>query len=302
MNITFTGATGFVGRRLTRTLLDAGHIIHALARSRPPDLPPRVQFFEWRSGEAEPPPGSLAGADAVIHLAGEPAAQRWTPEVKQRIRSSRVDGTRHLVNALSTQSRRPQVLISASAIGFYGSRGDEILTERSSPGDDFLAQVVVEWEKAAVLAEALGIRVVRLRLGMVLGKDGGALGKMLPPFRLGLGGPLGDGRQWTSWIHIDDVISLILFALANAAVRGPINATSPNPVTNREFTQELAAAIHRPAIFPVPKLALRVLFGEMSSVVLASQRVIPEVAKTVGFEFQYPKLAAALSRLLSEET
>jgi hypothetical protein len=301
MYITVTGATGFVGPRLTRALLDAGHAVHALARKRPANLPPSVQFSEWRSGETEPPSESLARADAVIHLAGEPVAQRWTPEVKRRIVTSRVDGTRHLVNALSTQSRRPQVLICASAIGFYGSRGDEILTERSSPGDDFLAQVVVEWEKAAVLAEALGIRVVRIRLGMVLGKDGGALAKMLPPFRLGLGGRLGDGRQWTSWVHIDDVIHLILFALVNAGVRGPINATSPNPVTNREFTMELAAALHRPAIFPVPALALKLLFGEMASVVLASQRVIPEAAKTAGFEFQYPKLGPALRRLLSEE-
>jgi uncharacterized protein (TIGR01777 family) len=300
MNITLTGATGFVGGRLTRTLLDAGHSIHALARSRPANLPQSVQFSEWRSGEAEPPPESLAGADAVIHLAGEPVAQRWTPEAKQRIRSSRVDGTRHLVNALSTQSRRPQVLISASAIGIYGSRGDEILTEGSSVGDDFLAQVVVDWEKAAVLAEALGIRVVRLRLGVVLGSDGGALAKMLPPFRLGVGGRLGSGRQWTSWIHIDDVIGLMLLALTNTGVRGALNATAPRPVTNREFTKELAAALHRPAIFPVPQLALKLLFGEMASVVLGSQRVMPEAAQRAGFVFQHPELGAALRRLLSE--
>jgi uncharacterized protein len=300
MNITVTGATGFVGARLTHALLDAGHAVHALARKRPPNLPASARFSEWRSMDEEPPPESLTGADAVIHLAGEPVAQRWTPEAKQRIYSSRVDGTRHLVNALSTQSRRPGVLISASAIGIYGSRGDEILTERSTAGDDFLASLVTDWEKAAVLAEALGIRVARLRLGVVLGKDGGALQKMLPPFRLGLGGRLSSGRQWTSWIHIDDVINLILFILANAGVHGAINATAPEPVSNAEFTKELAGAIHRPAIFPVPKLALGILFGEMAGMVLASQRVIPEAAKGAGFEFQYPKLGPALRRLLTD--
>jgi uncharacterized protein len=298
MNITVTGATGFVGARLTRALLDSGHAVHALARKRPVDLPASVAFSEWRSTEAEPPPDSLSGADAVIHLAGEPVAQRWTPEVKKRIYSSRVDGTRHLVNALSTESRRPQLLICASAIGIYGSRGDEVLTETSSPGDDFLALLVIDWEKTAMLAESLGIRVVRLRFGVVLGKDGGALAKMLPPFRFGLGGRLGNGRQWTSWIHIDDVINLILFTLAHSGVHGPVNATAPEPVTNAEFTRELAAAVHRPAIFPVPTLALKLLFGEMAGMVLASQRVIPDAAKVAGFEFQYPKLGPALRRLL----
>jgi uncharacterized protein (TIGR01777 family) len=300
MNVTVSGGTGFVGARLTRALLNAGHTVYALARKRPVNLPAQVRFSAWQSADEEPPSESLEDADAVIHLAGEPVAQRWTPEVKKRIRNSRVDGTRHLVNALSTQSRRPAVLISASAIGIYGSRGDEILTEKSTPGDDFLARVVIDWEKAASLAEALGIRVVRLRLGVVLGQDGGALAKMLPPFRFGLGGPLGNGRQWTSWIDIDDVINLTLFSLSNSNVRGAVNATAPEPVSNSEFTKELAAALHRPAIFPVPKLALSILFGEMAGVLLSSQRVIPEAAKSAGFEFQHPKLAPALRRLLTE--
>ena len=300
MNITVTGATGFVGAQLTRALLSAGHTVHALARHRPANLPAAVQFLKW-STEQEPPRESLAHADAVIHLVGEPVAQRWTPEAKKRIRASRVDGTRHLVNALSTESRRPQVLISASAIGIYGSRGDEILTEQSSPGDDFLATLVMDWEKAALLAEALGIRVVRFRFGVVLG-EGGALAKMLPPFRLGLGGRLGNGRQWMSWIHIDDVINLILFILTNAGVHGPVNATVPEPVTNAQFTKELASTLHRPAIFPVPKLALNLLFGEMAGLVLASQRVLPEAARSCGFEFQYPKLGPALRNLLSQLT
>jgi uncharacterized protein (TIGR01777 family) len=299
MNITITGATGFVGAHLTRALLNAGHTVHALARKRPANLPAPVKFSQWTT-EQEPLRESLADADAVIHLVGEPVAQRWTPEAKKRIRSSRVDGTRHLVNALSTESRRPRVLISASAIGIYGSRGDEILTETSTPGDDFLAKLVIDWEKAATLAEALGIRVVRFRFGVVLGQ-GGALAKMLPPFRLGAGGRLGNGRQWMSWIHIDDVINLILFILTNAGVHGPVNVTAPEPVTNADFTKELASAIHRPAIFPVPKLALNLLFGEMADMVLASQRVIPEAAKSFGFEFQYPKLGPALSNLLRTE-
>lgn len=284
MNIAVTGATGFIGKRLVQALLVAGHSINALGRK---------QGVE-RSTE------SLATADAIIHLAGEPVAQRWTPEVKQRIRSSRVDGTRYLVDALAKQSRRPQVLVCASAIGYYGSRGDEVLTETSSPGDDFLARVVVDWEEAAEKAEALGIRVVRLRFGVVLGADGGALAKMLPPFRLGLGGRLASGQQWMSWIHIDDIIGLIRFALETSAIRGPMNATAPQTVTNAEFTKELATALHRPAILPVPSFALKLLFGEMAEVILGSQRVIPQAAQSAGFEFEYPELRPALARLLSE--
>ena len=283
VNITVTGATGFIGNRLVQALLAAGHNIHALGRKQSTELP------------AE----SLTDADAVIHLAGEPVAQRWTREVKQRIRSSRVDGTRNLVNALARQSRRPQVMVCASAIGYYGSRGDEVLTETSSPGSDFLARVVVEWEQAAQQAEALGIRVVPLRFGVVLGK-GGALAKMLPPFRLGLGGRLASGRQWMSWIHVDDVIGLIRFALENSDIRGPMNATASQPVPNVEFTQQLATALHRPAIFPVPGFALKLLFGEMAQVILGSQRVVPQAAQSAGYRFEYPELRRALERLLSE--
>ena len=300
MNITLTGATGFIGNRLVHELLQAGHSIHALGRKRNAGLPRAVSFSEWRSTEAEPPSESLATADAIVHLAGEPVAQRWTPEVKERIRSSRVDGTRNLVTALAKQSHHPHVLICASAIGYYGSRGDEVLTETSTPGRDFLAQVVIDWEQAARQADALGIRVVPLRFGVVLGKDGGALAKMLPPFRLGLGGRLASGQQWMSWIHVDDVIGLIRFSLDNSAARGPMNATSLRPVTNAEFTQELASALHRPAIFPVPRFALNLLFGEMAEVLLGSQRVIPQAAQTAGFRFQYPELKPALVRLLSE--
>lgn len=297
MNITITGATGFIGGKLVEKLLAGGHQVHALGRKRSATLPGEVQFSEWNAG-GEPPALSLAGCDALIHLAGEPVAQRWNDRVKQRIRGSRIDSTRHLVNALSTQSHRPGVFLCASAIGYYGPRGDEILTEASGPGNDFLARVTLDWEHAAALAEALGIRVVRLRTGVVLGKDGGALAKMLPPFRFGLGGRIGSGKQWMSWIHIDDLIHLILFAIATPSVSGPINGTAPKPVTNREFTNALGTALHRPAIMPVPGFALTLLFGEMAGAILASQRVIPGAALDAGFRFQYPELRAALAAIL----
>ena len=300
MNITITGATGFVGNRLVHSLLGAGHSLYALGRKRSAGFPAGVRFSEWRAAQSEPPVDSLATADAIIHLAGEPVAQRWTDEAKQRIRASRVEGTRNLVNALSKLSRRPEVLVCASAIGYYGSRGDEMLTESSSPGDDFLARVVVDWEQAAQKAEALGIRVVLIRLGVVLGKDGGALPKMLAPFRLGLGGRLATGQQWMSWIHVDDVIGLIRLALENSSIHGPMNATAPQPVTNAQFTRELARALHRPGIFPVPGFALKLLLGEMAEVILGSQRVLPVLAQSAGFHFEYPELGPALSRLLSE--
>jgi uncharacterized protein (TIGR01777 family) len=206
-----------------------------------------------------------------------------------------------LVNALSRLSARPRVLVCASAVGFYGSRGDQILTEASSPGTDFLARVVVGWEEAAQGAESLGMRVVRLRFGMVLG-HGGALEKLLPPFRYGVGGKLGSGHQWMAWIHLEDAVNLILFALSYAAIRGAVNATAPHPVTNEEFTSRLAVALHRPAFFPVPAFALKLALGEMSEMVLASQRVLPTVAKSAGFRFQYPDLHTALENLLAAGT
>ena len=260
-------------------LANAGHSPHPLPRSLSQE--------------------SLNSADAIIHLAGEPVAQRWTPEAKQRIYASRVEGTRNLVSAISKNAHRPEVFVCASAIGIYGSRGDEILKEDSLPSSDFLARVVVDWEKASQPAEALGIRVVNLRFGMVLG-NGGALAKMLPPFKLGIGGRLGSGKQWTSWIHIDDAVNLILFAMENGRIRGAINATAPNPVTNAEFTRELARVLGRPAIFPVPPFALRLMFGEMTDVVLASQRALPAAAQAAGFEFRYSDLAPALANLLAQ--
>lgn len=299
MKVTITGATGFVGREVVSKLVGGGHRVHVLARTAPGDFPSSVAFSPWNA-VSDPPPESIEGSDAVVHLAGEPVAQRWTAEAKARIRSSRIEGTRLLVNALARQAQRPAVLVSASAIGIYGTRGDEILTEASAPGSGFLADLTLEWERAAQEAERLGIRVVALRFGIVLG-HGGALAKMLPPFRAGVGGRMGSGNQWVSWIHIDDAAGLTLFTIQNAMVRGPVNATAPNPVTNREFTRELAAALHRPAVFPVPRLALKLLFGEMADALVSSQRVLPRASEAAGFRFLYPDLGPALAHILRGE-
>jgi uncharacterized protein (TIGR01777 family) len=244
-------------------------------------------------------PANFEGCDAVVHLAGEPVAQRWTAAARERIRSSRVEGTRKVVEAMAAMKQPPTALISASAIGIYGSRGDEVLTESSKPAEDFLGEVAVEWEREALAAERFGARVVTLRFGVILARDDGALKKMLPPFRVGLGGRIGDGTQWMSWIHIGDVARLVAFALDHP-IRGAVNATSPNPVVNTEFTRDLAHTLHRPAIFPVPKFALQLLFGEMSKVIYASQRVVPEAARRAGFEFKFPELPNALRDLLAE--
>ena len=298
MNVTLTGATGFIGTPLVQRLLSRGHSLHLLGHKQPAGLPPSVEFSIWASTQDDPPVQALQGADAIIHLAGEPVAQRWTPEVKQRIRKSRVEGTLKLAQSLKSLSRLPGVLICASATGIYGSRGDEELTESSAPGDGFLAETTVEWEKAADFAEALGVRLVKIRTGVVLGKGGGALKKMLPPFRLGLGGPIGSGRQWMSWIHLDDITGLFLYALENPLLRGPVNGTAPTPVTNAEFSRELGRALHRPAIMWVPEFALKLMFGEMASVVLASQRVLPKAAREAEYQFKYPELAPALASIV----
>jgi uncharacterized protein len=273
VRVAITGAGGFIGRHLSAALRDSGHEIRAVST---------------RDGVRS---SDFDACDAVVHLAGEPVAQRWTSEIRERIRSSRVEGTRAVVAAAAGA----RILVSASAVGYYGSRDGEPLTESSAPGDDFLARVAVEWEREA---DRFPGRVVKPRIAMVLGRDGGALQKMLPPFRLGIGGRIGDGSQWTSWIHIADLVSLIVFALENSSVSGAINASSPEPVTNAEFTRALAHALHRPAIFPVPKLALKLLFGEMSAIVLASQRVIPQAARDAGFAFRFPEISTALRDLL----
>ncbi len=282
MKIVVTGSTGFIGRPLGDWLAGQGHTVVPVTR----------QVLAGESLEE-----ALTGAGAVINLAGEPVAQRWTGDAKRRIRESRVETTRRLVVAMSTVSDRPGVLVSASAIGIYGSRGDEVLTEQSAPAFGFLAEVCREWEEQADMAEALGLRVVKLRIGVVLGRGGGALKQMLPPFKAGVGGRLGSGRQWMSWIHRDDLVRLIGFAL-ETPLRGVVNATSPGPVTNAEFTTALAKAIHRPAVIPVPAFALRLLYGEMSEILLSSQRVLPRAAGGAGFQFRYPEIVPAIASVV----
>jgi uncharacterized protein (TIGR01777 family) len=256
-----------------------------------------VRLSVWDPVKGEAPADGLRDADAVIHLAGTPVAQRWNAQVKRDIRESRVAGTRNLVQGISKLTRKPQVLVCASAIGYYGSRGDEVLAESAAPGSDYLSEVCVAWEKEARSAEALGMRVVRVRTGVVLDARGGALPRMLPPFRMGVGGKLGSGKHWMSWIHLDDLAALFQFALVKP-VSGAVNGVAPNPVTNAEFTRTLAAAVHRPAIFPVPGFALRLLFGEMSEILLASQRAAPKAAESAGFTFRFPQLAGALADVL----
>jgi hypothetical protein len=297
MNITISGASGFIGRRLLKSLAKAGHSLHVLSRHAGTNLPAGVRISTWDPLKGPPPAESLREADAIIHLAGEPVAQRWTAEAKRRIRESRVAGTRNLVEALVTLTQRPEALICAAAIGYYGSRGDEVLTESSAPGSGFLPEVCVAWEREAQAAEALGVRVVRVRMGLVLDAGGGALQRMLPPFRMGVGGRLGNGRQWMSWIHLEDLAALFQFAV-ESQVRGPLNGVAPNPVTNSDFTRELARALGRPAVFPVPGFALRLLFGEMADVLLDSQRVAPGAPEAAGFRFRFPQLAQALAGLL----
>jgi uncharacterized protein (TIGR01777 family) len=297
MNITISGASGFIGRRLLKSLAKAGHSLHVLSRHAGTNLPAGVRISTWDPLKGPPPAESLREADAIIHLAGEPVAQRWTAQAKRRIRESRVAGTRNLVEALATLTQRPEALICASAIGYYGSRGDEVLTESSAPGSGFLPEVCVAWEREAQAAEALGLRVVRVRMGLVLDAGGGALPRMLPPFRMGVGGRLGNGRQWMSWIQLEDLAALFQFAV-ESQVRGPLNGAAPNPVTNSDFTRELARALGRPAVFPVPGFALRLLFGEMADVLLDSQRVAPGAPEAAGFRFRFPQLAQALAGLL----
>jgi uncharacterized protein (TIGR01777 family) len=291
MNISLTGASGFIGATVVRRLQGMGHNLTVLGRRDPGG---GLRFAKWDSVDGNFPENAIAGADAIIHLAGEPVAQRWSKEVKQRIRDSRVYGTNCLVQALARTKNKPKVLISASAIGYYGDRADEALNEHSKAGGGFLPEICQDWELAARSAESLGIRVVLLRIGIVLHHSGGALRTMLTPFKLGVGGPIGSGNQWMSWIHRDDLVAMILWALENPNVSGPINGVGPSPCRNAEFVKALGHAISRPALLPVPGFALRVLYGEMADVILSSQRVLPDVPASLGFQFQYPELPEAL--------
>ena len=291
MRIAVSGSTGFIGSQLVTALTRDGHDVTRIVRSKA-----RSGDVRWSPDEGSIDAAALEGTEAVIHLAGEIIAQRWTGAVKQRIRDSRKHGTRLLAETIAGLARPPRVMISASAIGFYGAdRGDEILDETSAPGDDFLADVAVEWEAATEPASARGIRVVRTRFGVVLDPAGGVLQRVLPIFKLGLGGKLGDGKQWMSWISLEDLIEAIRFVLRAPTVTGAVNLTAPHPVRNDEFTSVLGRVLGRPTFALVPAFALRAVYGEMAdATILASQRVVPKRLQESGFRFAHPKLEAAL--------
>ena len=299
MKALVTGATGFVGPRLLRLLDRPVVLSRNPSRARTAIGPVAGQIVQWDPLQGPPPPQAFEGVDVVLHLAGESVAEgRWTAAQKAKIRDSRVIGTRHLVQGIAQAAIKPKTLVSASAVGYYGDRGEEELTEAAAPADDFLADVCVAWEREALAAEQHGMRGVTARTGRALGAGGGALAKMLTPFKLGCGGPLGNGRQWMPWIHVADLARLYLHAAETESIRGAMNAVAPHPVRNSEFTKALARQLHRPAFMPAPYFGLRLLFGEFAKVLFASQRVIPQVALDTGFVFQYPEIAAALREIL----
>jgi uncharacterized protein len=299
MRVTVTGATGRIGSRVVAALRRRGDDVTVLSRDAgAASASLGVEARAWQP-ESEPAPAdALVGRDAVLHLAGEDVAQRWSDDAKRRLRSSREQGTRNLVAGLRAAEPRPGALVSASAVGYYGPRGDEPVAEDAAPGGGFLAQLCVIWEREAAAAEALGMRVVRVRTGIVLDKDGGALARMLPFFRLGAGGPVAGGRQYMPWIHVDDVVGLYVAALDRDAWTGAVNGSAPEPVTNKEFSRRLGKALHRPAFAPVPGFAVRVLYGEMAEIVTAGQRAVPRRPLELGYAFRHPDLDEALADAL----
>ncbi len=310
MRVLVTGATGLIGSTLIGELLRRGDEVTVLSRD-PARARERLgrhasavgsgplQAAPWDPLAGPPPADALAGRDAVVHLAGENIAQRWTARARAAIRDSRVLGTRNLVSGLEAAEPRPRVLVSGSAVGYYGSRGEEPLDEDAPPGDDFLARVCADWEREAQAASALGLRVVQSRTGVVLDGEGGALAKMLPPFRAGVGGPVAGGRQYMPWIHPEDITGIVCSALDDERWSGPVNACSPDPVTNAEFSQVLGHVLHRPAVMPVPAFALRLLYGDMSEIITGGARVVPARALVLGYEFRYPELEPALRAALA---
>ncbi len=296
MEVFLTGATGLMGAAVARALVEAGHGVTALSRSASPRLPPGVRAVQGDPSRAGAWQDALSRCDACVHLAGEPIADgRWNEARKRAIRDSRVDSTRRVAEVVA--ARGPTVLVSSSAIGYYGPRGDVVLDEDAPPGTDFLAQVCREWEAAAMPA-AVRARIVLLRTGIVLAREGGALQRMLLPFRLFAGGPIGDGAFWQSWIHLADEVGLVAWALGRDDVSGPLNATAPSPVRNRELAAAIGRALHRPSALPVPPAALRVVLGELATVVASGQRVVPRKALDGGYPFAFPEIDGALQDLL----
>ena len=302
MRVLITGVTGFIGRRLSEVLSEAGQEVWGLSRN--PDtarqkVPTLANVFAWNPVAQQPPGSSLQGVEAVVHLAGEPVTGRWTKKKKQRIEDTRVIGTRNLIKALEAIGR-PPVLVSSSAIGYYGKRGDNELSEEEKPGRDFLAKVCQAWEAEAQKAGGLGMRVVILRTGIVLAPAGGALRSMLLPAKMGLGGPLGSGKQWWSWIHRDDLVSMIRTAIENPDLDGSYNATAPQPMRQKEFAKVLGKVLGRPAFMPMPALALEIILGGFSYELLSSKRVVPRRFQQAGFQFAYPELEGALRQALGK--
>jgi uncharacterized protein (TIGR01777 family) len=292
MRVTITGATGRLGRLITTALQERGDDVTILSRSA-------GNGVQWDPIAGPAPTEALNGRDAVIHLAGEDIAQRWNDESLRRIRESREVGTRNLVEGLRAADPKPKALISSSAVGYYGNRPEPV-DEDAAPGDDVLAQVCIAWEREAQRAEELGLRVVRVRTGVVLDRHGGALEKMLLPFRLGVGGPVAGGRQPLPWIHVDDVVGIYLQAIDDERYSGAINATAPHPVTNKEFSKALGRTLKRPAIAPVPAFAIRILYGGMAKLVVEGQRAVPRRALELGYRFRHPDLDEALQSALRE--
>src|SRR6266853_4163263 len=301
MKILIAGSSGLVGTALGSVLARAGHTVCRLVRPQSAAGEGATEGFAvaWNPETGELG-GAGVGADAVVNLAGASIADgRWSKQRKELLRASRIDTTRALVNALAKMSARPSVLVSASAIGYYGDRRDETLTEERKPGTDFLAGLAQEWEAEALKAEALGIRVVLARFGIILAREGGALPEMMLPLKFGVGGKLGSGQQWMSWVTLEDVVGILRFAIENARVRGAINIVSPQPLQNAELTYVLAKAMHRPTIFPAPAFALRLALGEMAdALLLSSQRVQPQALEKLGYRFLHVDLKSALAAIL----
>jgi hypothetical protein len=302
MRILVSGSTGFVGTALIESLQRQNHTVARLTRpasTKNNAAAAKEQTVEWDPIAGKFDAAAAEGSDALVHLAGASIADgRWNAERKQLLRTSRIDSTRHLMSALGKLQRPPRVIVAASAIGYYGDRGEESLTESSAPGNGFLAEICREWEAETSRGAAFGARVVIVRFGIILAAHGGALAKMVTPFKLGVGGRLGDGQQWMSWITLPETVNIIQFALATAGLNGPVNVVAPNPVRNADFTRVLAKTLHRPALFPAPAFALRLALGEMAdALLLSSQRVAPSKLAAAGYVFRQPDLAGALAEV-----
>lgn len=298
MKVAISGVTGLVGSALRESLLADGHEVFGLTRRE--DLP-GIRAVTWDVARGRFDASPLEGAFAVVHLAGEPVAQRWTEARKTAIRASRVNGTRLLVDGLKSLRDKPKVLVSASAVGYYGDGGDTELTESSPPGVGFLPDVCQAWESTALEATGAGIRTVCPRIGIVLSTKGGALVKMLPPFKMGVGGPVGTGKQWMPWVHIEDLVGILRHLIATESLQGPVNAMAPSPARNEAFSKALGRVLHRPAVLPTPAFALKILFGDMAEILLEGQRAVPEKLLHSGYSFRYPELEPALADVVRNE-